>query len=87
MPHCAKIEQIEDIDFEKLIVGQLFKSVLKFSLLPAKICPERISKLSLEIGRDEGRRLLTLLSLRLLILLRFWRRSSLDNLCSIIVQL
>ena len=53
MAHRAKIEQIEDVDLEDLIVRQLVKSVLKLRLFSAQIGPDRVLELRLEVFRYE----------------------------------
>lgn len=49
MAHRAKIEQIEDVDLEDLIVRQLIKSVLKLRLFSAQIGPDRVLELRLKV--------------------------------------
>lgn len=57
---CAEVKQIEHVDFENLRVAELLKSVLKFCLLAAQICPQRVLKLGSEISWHVGLVVLTI---------------------------
>lgn len=47
---CAEVEQVEDVDFQELVVRQLLEGVLELSLLAAQVSPERILELRSEVN-------------------------------------
>ena len=49
MANRAEVKQVEDVDFEELVVGQLVESILEFGLLTDKVRPERILELRCEV--------------------------------------
>lgn len=51
--HRAEVKQGEDVDFEDLVVGQLFHGFLEFSLLARQVSPERVPHLGYEVFNDK----------------------------------